>query len=102
MTRPYAKELYGRPLDDDTCPVCGFAYVKEEPEDQKCHRLFHARVLSVFEPKPNKALAKLNTKFGRYILVTAKSPKWMHSRLYQIATMLRRENHGVTPFWLTV
>ena len=92
MTRPYAKELYDDELHDGACLVCGFLYVKELPEDLKKHCSRHARILSVFEPKPNKALAKLNTKFGCYVPVTPKSPTWMHLRLAWIATVLKREN----------
>ncbi len=99
MTRPYAKELYHRELDDDACPVCGSLYVKELPEDQKKHRSFHARTMSVFEPKPSKALAKLHTKFGCYVPVTAHSPTWMHRRLAWIAAILKRENGYDCTMW---
>jgi len=89
--RPYASEFYSRELDEDACPVCGCLYVKDLPSDRKFHRLVHARNLSVFEPRPNKTLAKRHAQSGRYIRVTAGSPKWMHRRLALIATMFKRE-----------
>ncbi len=92
MTRPYAQELYKRSLLDDACPVCGLFYVKELPEERRHHRSFHARMLLVFEPKPNKALAKRHAKFGRYVPLTSQSPTWMNRRLHWIARVLHREN----------
>ena len=99
MTRPYAQELYGQTLSDDACPVCGFSYVKELPEDRRHHSSFHARMLSVFEPKPNKALAKCHAKFERYVPLTSQSPTWMNRRLYWIARVLHRENNYDFVMW---
>jgi len=89
--RPYASEFYSRELHEDACPVCGCQYAKDLPSDRKLHRSIHARNLSVFEPRPNKALAKRHAQSGPYIRVTAGSPKWMHRRLVLIATMFKRE-----------
>ena len=89
--RPYASEFYSHELHKNACPVCGFLYARDLPSDRKLHRSFHARTLSVFEPRPNKALAKRHAQSGRYIRVTASSPKWMHRRLALIATMFKRE-----------
>ena len=92
MTRKYAIELYHDRVSDRACEVCGFLYVKELTDDRKLHRSFHNRTLSVFEPKPNKVLAKMHAKYGRYLRVTRESPTWIHKRLHYIATVLSREN----------
>ena len=99
MTRPYAQELYRRSLLDDDCRVCGFSYVKELPEERRYHRSFHARMLSVFEPKPNKALAKRHAEFGHYVPVTSQSPTWMNRRLHWISRVLHRENNYDFIMW---
>lgn len=91
MARPYAREFYSHELHEGACPVCGLLYAKDLPSDQKLHRSFHARNLAVFAPKPNKALAKRYAQSGRYIRITADSPKWMHRRLALIAAMFKRE-----------
>ena len=91
MARQYAREFYSHELDEDACPVCGCLYVKDLPSDRKLHRSIHSRNLSVFEPRPNNALAKRHAQSGRYVRVTADSPKWMHRRLALIATMFKRE-----------
>ena len=91
MTRHYAKEFFNWP-DYGGCPVCGLEYVKGSPEDEREHRSRHREVLAVFEPSPNAALKRENGKHGRFVPVTAASPRWLHRRLYNIARMLNREN----------
>ena len=70
-----------------------------KPEWLQLHRSWHARILAVMEPKPNRALAKCHATFGRYVPVNSTSPQWMHRRLYRIASVLNSENDYSFVMW---
>jgi hypothetical protein len=66
-------------------------YVKELPEDRRIHRVFHRRVVDVFEPKPSITLAKLYSRHGQLVPVRWDSLRPVRRRLASISRVFKRE-----------
>src|SRR5688572_5094376 len=88
--REYAREFYRR-YDTCACPVCNLTYAADYDEDRKTHRVFHKRVVDVFEPRPSVTLAKEYAKHGECVPVGPISNQYLRRRLEHIARVFKRE-----------
>jgi hypothetical protein len=82
-----------RPREDVTCEICGMQYEKGDPESAHQHRSYHARIMRVLEPKPNKRMLERIATDRYPQMVTEDSPLWMHREMYQRAYLFKREFH---------
>jgi hypothetical protein len=73
------------------CPICGFHYVPQIPENRQFHRQVHAEFVRPLLCKPNPRLEPLAA--GGDVRVGITSPKWLHRLIYDRASALQREEH---------
>lgn len=72
------------------CAVCGVDYLRGDPDDTANHRRYHMRELALLEPKPHARLQASSMRFPAPMLVTHRSPAWMHREIYRRASAFRR------------
>lgn len=74
-----------------TCPICGFTYVRELPDDRAQHQHAHHQVIRAIDPKPTKRFltAIRNGPEGEH--VGYQSARWKNEEMYARARMFKRE-----------
>ena len=77
--------------DHGRCPICGFHYVPEIPENRKLHRQIHAETVRPLLCKPDPRLESLASAGD--IRVDILSPKWLHRLVYDRVRALAHEDH---------
>jgi hypothetical protein len=75
------------------CTVCNVQYCSDLPEDRQLHRKRHRQTMAVIDPQPYPLLARRYAAHGSFVPVRSNSPRFLRTRIYEIARRFHRELH---------